>query len=112
MVLVSGPGGIGKSTLLREIVRRAADRGRSVVSIDGRELGPDPGRLETVLRKARALADAGQPVVVDVAIDYSRKTYFTAGVVRTNLARLPWPDRIRMIARAVWRGLQPAEREP
>lgn len=52
VVLVSGPGGIGKSTLLREIARRAAARGRSVMTIDGRELGPDPGRLEAALRQA------------------------------------------------------------
>jgi len=68
---------------------------------------PGNSGIETILRKARALADAGRPVVVDVAIDYARKTYFTAGVVRTNLARLPWPDRIRMIARAAWRALPP-----
>jgi len=42
---------------------------------------------------------------VEVAIDYSRKTFFTRGVVRTNLARLPWPDRVRMVTRALWRRL-------
>jgi len=60
---------------------------------------------ETVLRKAHELAKTGRPVVVEVAIDYSRKTYFTSGVVRTNLGRLPWPDRLRMIARALGRRL-------
>jgi acetolactate synthase-1/2/3 large subunit len=62
---------------------------------------------ESVLHKARELAKTGRPVVVEVAIDYSRKTYFTAGVVRTNLARLPWPDRVRMVARALGRRLSP-----
>jgi acetolactate synthase-1/2/3 large subunit len=62
--------------------------------------------VETVLRKARTLAEGKRPVVVEVAIDYSRKTYFTDGVVRTNLGRLPWPDRLRMVSRALWRGLQ------
>ena len=60
---------------------------------------------ETVLQKALELAKTGRPVVVEVAIDYSRKTYFTNGVVRTNLARLPWFDRVRMIARALGRRL-------
>jgi acetolactate synthase-1/2/3 large subunit len=49
------------------------------------------------------LTEAMRPVVVEVAIDYSRKTYFTNGVVRVNLARLPWPDRLRMIVRALAR---------
>jgi acetolactate synthase-1/2/3 large subunit len=62
---------------------------------------------ETVLRKAHELAKTGRPVVVEVAIDYSRKTYFTSGVVHTNLARLPWPDRVRMVVRALGRRLSP-----
>ena len=58
---------------------------------------------EAVLQKAREMAKTGRPVVVEVAIDYSRKTYFTSGVVRTNLTRLPWPDPVRMVARALGR---------
>ncbi|MFN7996817.1 MAG: thiamine pyrophosphate-binding protein [Bryobacteraceae bacterium] len=68
----------------------------------------DNSEIEPVLENARSITRGGAPVVVDVAIDYSRKTYFTEGVVRTNLLRLPWPDRLRLITRAVWRGLQPA----
>ena len=60
---------------------------------------------ETVLQKALELTKIGRPVLVEVAIDYSRKTFFTRGVVRTNLARLPWPDRVRMVTRALWRRL-------
>ncbi|MBI1966986.1 MAG: thiamine pyrophosphate-binding protein, partial [Gemmatimonadetes bacterium] len=56
-----------------------------------------------VLQRVRDTIAAGRPVVVDTSIDYSRKTFFTAGVVRTNLGRLPWPDRLRFIARAVSR---------
>jgi acetolactate synthase I/II/III large subunit len=59
--------------------------------------------IDSVLRQARALMETNRPVVVDVTIDYSRKTYFTNGVVRVNLARLPWPDRLRMIVRALAR---------
>ena len=61
------------------------------------------GEIQPVLRQALALTQARRPVVVEVAIDYSRKTYFTNGVVRVNLARLPWPDRLRMVARALVR---------
>jgi hypothetical protein len=51
VVHICGPGGVGKSTLLREIARHARDRGICVVAIDGRELGPAPGAVEAALRK-------------------------------------------------------------
>jgi len=60
---------------------------------------------EAILKQALTLTDSGLPVVVEVAIDYSQKTYFTRGVVRTNLGRLPWPDRIRFVLRALGRKL-------
>lgn len=56
-----------------------------------------------VLDRAAALTAAGRPVLVDTAIDYSNKTYFTRGVVKTTLLRLPWRDRLRFVARAVAR---------
>ncbi|MDT8340627.1 MAG: thiamine pyrophosphate-binding protein [Longimicrobiales bacterium] len=56
-----------------------------------------------VLTRARGIAERGSPVVVDVAIDYARRTFFTRGVVKTNLLRLPLRDRIRFIGRAVVR---------
>lgn len=63
----------------------------------------DDASIDQVLDASRAIVREGRPVVVDVAIDYSRKTYFTRGVVKTNLGRLPWPDRLRFIGRAVAR---------
>jgi acetolactate synthase I/II/III large subunit len=60
---------------------------------------------EAILKQALTLTGSGLPVVVEVAIDYSQKTYFTRGVVRTNLGRLPWPDRIRFVLRALGRKL-------
>lgn len=56
-----------------------------------------------VLERVAGITGAGRPVAVDVAIDYSRKTFFTRGVVKTNLLRLPWPDRLRFIGRAIGR---------
>jgi len=61
--------------------------------------------VESVLGQALTMTRAGRPVVVEVAIDYSQKTYFTRGVVLTNLGRLPWPDRIRYVLRALGRRL-------
>ncbi len=49
VVLVHGPGGIGKSTLLRELARRGKARGRTPRLIDARELAPVPGELEHAL---------------------------------------------------------------
>jgi acetolactate synthase I/II/III large subunit len=56
-----------------------------------------------VLRRVREITGAGRAVLVDAAIDYSRRTYFTAGVVKTNLLRLRWRDRLRFIGRALRR---------
>jgi acetolactate synthase I/II/III large subunit len=59
--------------------------------------------IAAVVERAASITANGRPVLVDVAIDYSRKTFFTRGVVKTNLGRLPWKDRLRFIARAITR---------
>jgi acetolactate synthase I/II/III large subunit len=74
-------------------------RGVGVASL---RLGSD-AQIESVVAEAAAVVAGGAPVLVDVAIDYSRKTFFTRGVVKTNLLRLPWPDRLRFIGRALSR---------
>jgi acetolactate synthase-1/2/3 large subunit len=60
---------------------------------------------EAMLKQALTLTGSGRPVVIEVTIDYSQKTYFTRGVVRTTLGRLPWPDRVRFVLRALGRKL-------
>jgi acetolactate synthase-1/2/3 large subunit len=67
-------------------------------------LATDAGIAAAVAR-AKEIAGAGRPVLVDVAIDYSRKTFFTRGVVKTNFLRLPWSDRLRFVGRALARKL-------
>jgi acetolactate synthase-1/2/3 large subunit len=75
----------------------------------GRGLGVECLRLDTdqaiapTLDRAAGILEEGRPVVVDVSVDYSRPTFFTRGVVKTNLLRLPWPDRLRFVGRAVAR---------
>jgi acetolactate synthase I/II/III large subunit len=56
---------------------------------------------------AAEVTSAGRPILVDTAVDYGTPTYFTEGVVRTNLGRLPLKDRLRLIGRAVARRLRP-----
>jgi acetolactate synthase-1/2/3 large subunit len=63
------------------------------------------GDLDRVLPAAFEAARAGEPVLVDVNIDYSKKTYFTKGIMTTNFWRLPWAERLRMAGRAVKRRL-------
>jgi len=84
VVLVTGPGGIGKSTLLREAARRAQDRGISVVAIDGRELGPAPEMLEAALRDA---ARHARPLVL--LDSYERMTALGPYLRRELLPGLP-----------------------
>ena len=63
------------------------------------------GEIRSVVSNAKEIADAGRPVLVDVTIDYSVKTFFTRGVVKTNFLRLPWADRLRFALRALARKL-------
>src|SRR5579859_7065014 len=57
VVFVHGPGGIGKSTLLREVARRARERGYDTFLIEGRELAPTPDAIETLLAPASESAN-------------------------------------------------------
>ena len=52
---------------------------------------------------AREAAARGGPVIVDVAIDYTKRTAFTQGAVKTNFRRFPLAQRLRMAARAIAR---------
>jgi acetolactate synthase-1/2/3 large subunit len=63
------------------------------------------GELDEALDAVATAVGEGRPVAADVAIDYSRKTWFTRGVVRTNFRRLPWTARVRFVARALGRRL-------
>ena len=63
------------------------------------------GDVEDTLRQAQEITLQGRPVLVEVEIDYSRRTFFTKGVLKANLHRLPFKDRMRFIGRAVYRKL-------
>jgi acetolactate synthase-1/2/3 large subunit len=59
--------------------------------------------LDSAMSRAREASERGTPIIVDVAIDYSQRSFFERGVIRTNFGRLPWQDRLRMVARTGWR---------
>ncbi|MBI3542127.1 MAG: thiamine pyrophosphate-binding protein [Deltaproteobacteria bacterium] len=60
-------------------------------------------QLKDRICDALAAATRGQPVIVDVRVDYSKRTRFTQGVVKTVLKRFPLGDKFRFIGRAVVR---------
>lgn len=55
------------------------------------------------ISEALAFAATDRPVIVDVLIDYSKRTRFTQGVVKTVLKRFPLRDKARFIGRALLR---------
>jgi len=59
--------------------------------------------IEAVIKEAIEISEKGQSVLVDVMIDYSKKTLMTKGVVKTNLARFPVGEKVRFVSRAVKR---------
>jgi hypothetical protein len=84
VVLLHGPGGIGKSTLLREFERRGRDAGWTPVPVEGRDLPPVPDALEAALAPARA---ADRPLLL---LDtYERMTALGGYLRRGLLPSLP-----------------------
>ncbi len=63
----------------------------------------EDSEVEDCVQRATARAAAGHPVIVDVRIDYSRKSAFTKGIVKTNLGRFSLSQKARFIGRAVKR---------
>ena len=61
--------------------------------------------IEKVMQKAFQEVENDIPVIVDVNIDYSKKTMMTKGVVKVNLARFSFKEKVRFIGRAVKRHL-------
>jgi hypothetical protein len=56
-----GPGGVGKTTLLREYARIAAECGRTAVRLDGRDVDPSPAGFLRALRHALGPEGSDQP---------------------------------------------------
>ncbi|WP_030908001.1 ATP-binding protein [Streptomyces sp. NRRL F-5126] len=63
VMFLTGPGGIGKSALLRRYAGEARAAGRAVVRVDARTGGADPASFEA--GAARVLTEAGTVLLVD-----------------------------------------------
>src|SRR4051812_7498490 len=61
VVLLHGPGGMGKSTLLREVARRGRAAGFEPILVDGRALDPVPGEIE---RAVAGVEDLWRPLLL------------------------------------------------
>lgn len=59
--------------------------------------------LDKQIAAANAAAQIGQPVIVEVSMDYSKRTAFTEGVVKTNFQRFTLMQKARAVGRAVVR---------
>lgn len=92
VMLMYGPGGVGKSTLLRELARRAAVRGFSVRWVEGRDLPPGPDALEDALAGMR---EAPRALVV---IDTYERIAALGGYLRRALLPALSPDARVVIA--------------
>lgn len=77
----------------------AASTGCEYIKINGEDV------ISEKLHQALSLANDNKPVLVDVAIDYSKRTRFTDGVVATNLKRFPLKTQLKMVSRALYRKL-------
>jgi acetolactate synthase-1/2/3 large subunit len=55
------------------------------------------------IAEARSVAADGRPVIVDVKIDYSKRTAFTNGTAKSTFKRFPLSQRLRFAGRALLR---------
>ncbi len=63
----------------------------------------DNTEIAGVIAKANKIAAGGRPVIVAIRIDYSKKTAFTLGAVKTNFGRFPLNEKLRFLTRAAVR---------
>ena len=57
----------------------------------------------SIINKAIKVPNIGKIVINDVNIDYSKKIFLPQGVIKTNLARFPFKEKVRLISRAIKR---------
>ena len=115
LALVHGPGGIGKTALLDEVARLAAEAGVAVARLDGRDLDPVPAAFgeaaEAALASAEAMAETPdrRVLLVDTyerveALDGWLRRTFVPGLRATDLVVLAGRHRPASEWRTSWAG--------
>ena len=61
--------------------------------------------IEDRITEALKITEGGKHVIVDINIDYTQKTMMTKGVVKSNLSRFTFKEKVRFIGRAAKRHL-------
>ena len=64
--------------------------------------------IDTILSRALETAAQGQPVIIDVCIDYSRKSYYAQSQEKAAQDRLPSRDKLEIVKRAIVRKIMGA----
>jgi acetolactate synthase-1/2/3 large subunit len=64
--------------------------------------------IDIVVRRALETAAQGQPVILDICIDYSRKSYYGQQQEKAQLAQLPGRDKLGIVKRAIVRKIMGA----
>lgn len=59
--------------------------------------------IDTIMRRALETSAQGQPVIVEITIDYSRKTHYAQRVEKAQQASLPNRDKLGLVKRAIVR---------
>jgi acetolactate synthase-1/2/3 large subunit len=62
--------------------------------------------IDAAIERTLSLMADNRPVIVDVRIDYSKRTQFTIGAVKTNIRRFDTRNKLRIVGRALWRKLK------
>jgi len=62
--------------------------------------------IDAAIERTLSHMAGSRPVVVDVRIDYSKRTQFTIGAVKTNIQRFDTRNKLRIVGRALWRKLK------
>jgi acetolactate synthase-1/2/3 large subunit len=97
----AGPYARKTATVLPRLDHRAFAEAAGLAFVS---IGHD-GEIESGIDRALARAGERLPVLVSVAIDYSKPTRFTKGTMTTNVKRLDLRNKARIFARAAWRRL-------
>ncbi|GAA1626611.1 hypothetical protein GCM10009733_024180 [Nonomuraea maheshkhaliensis] len=84
VLFVHGPGGVGKTSLLRRYADEARRAGRHVIAIDGRDLPASPSAFSSA-----AAAALNDPTVVLLIDDFERCQGLEGWLSGTFLPRLP-----------------------